>query len=63
MKTLPIVVPAYNEADDIPPVPGSLPSDELARLGRDYGTTGVFRPERGYANAYRAGLVAAFEGA
>jgi glycosyltransferase involved in cell wall biosynthesis len=79
LNTLSIVIPAYNEAENIPSVLASLPlqklaaqgwstevivvdnnsTDGTAQLAREHGATVVFQPERGYGNAYRAGLDAA----
>jgi glycosyltransferase involved in cell wall biosynthesis len=79
MKTLSIVIPAFNEAENLRPLMATIPISELHRggwrteilvvdnnstdgtgdLARHLGARVVFQPEKGYGNAYRAGLTAA----
>jgi glycosyltransferase involved in cell wall biosynthesis len=79
LKTLSLVIPALNEAMNLPPLMKAIPVDELRVAGwetevvlvdnastdgtgdvaRSLGATVVLQPERGYGNAYKAGLAAA----
>ncbi|MCM3884954.1 glycosyltransferase family 2 protein [Frankia sp. R82] len=79
MPVLSIVIPALNEAENLPKVAASIPRAELAALGweteiilvdnastddtgtiaRGLGMTVVYQPDRGYGNAYLAGIAAA----
>jgi glycosyltransferase involved in cell wall biosynthesis len=78
-KTLSVVIPAFNEAENLFPLMETIPVRDLRRMGwnteilvvdnnstdgtgdlaRELGATVVFQKERGYGNAYRAGLTAA----
>ncbi|MCK9875680.1 glycosyltransferase family 2 protein [Frankia sp. Ag45/Mut15] len=79
MPTLSIVIPALNEAENLPRVAAGIPRAALAEIGwetevilvdnastdgtgqiaRDLGMTVVYQPNRGYGNAYLAGIPAA----
>jgi glycosyltransferase involved in cell wall biosynthesis len=79
LRTLSIVIPALNEATNLPPLMRAIPVAELRSAGwesevvvvdnastdgtgdiaRGLGARVVLQPQRGYGNAYRAGLAAA----
>ncbi|WP_436525447.1 glycosyltransferase family 2 protein [Actinoplanes sp. HUAS TT8] len=79
MRTLSIVIPAFNEAENLPPLMSTIPLRELesagwrteivvvdnnstdgtGELAQRLGARVIFQPERGYGNAYHAGLNAA----
>ncbi|BCY15479.1 glycosyltransferase family 2 protein [Actinoplanes sp. L3-i22] len=79
MRTLSIVIPAFNEAENLPPLMSTIPLRELeaagwrteivvvdnnstdgtGELAQRLGARVVHQPERGYGNAYHAGLNAA----
>jgi glycosyltransferase involved in cell wall biosynthesis len=79
LKLLSIVIPALNEAENLPPLMEAIPVAELRSAGwesevivvdnastdgtgdiaRSLGARVVLQPQRGYGNAYKAGLAAA----